>query len=46
MIRKLAKYSLRAQVYPDMILVQLTLFLCSNKWPEVIVTYFIDHGHQ
>ena len=32
--------------YPDMILVQLTLFPCSNTWPEVIGTYFIDHGNQ
>ena len=35
--------------YPDIILVQLiqlTLFPCSNTWPEVIGTYFIDHGNQ
>ena len=29
--------------YPDMILVQLTI---DNTWPEVIGTYFIDHGNQ
>ena len=32
--------------YPDMIIVQLTLFPCSNTWPEVIGTYFIGHGNQ
>ena len=34
--------------YPDMILVQLTIDIvpCSNTWPEVIGTYFIDHGNQ
>ena len=35
--------------YPDMILVQLTIdivYLQQYKWPEVIGTYFIDHGNQ
>ena len=34
--------------YPDMILVQLTIDIVpfSNTWPEVIGTYFIDHGNQ
>ena len=43
--RKLAQSSL-VHRYPDMILVQLILFPCSNTWPEVIGTYFIDHGNQ
>ena len=34
--------------YPDMILVQLTIDIVPfhNTWPEVIGTYFIDHGNQ
>ena len=36
-------------IYPDMILVQLTIDIVplqQYKWPEVIGTYFIDHGNQ
>ena len=32
--------------YPDMILVQLTIDIVPLQWPEVIGTYFIDHGNQ
>ena len=35
--------------YPDMILVQLTIDIVplqQYKWPEVVGTYFIDHGNQ
>ena len=42
----LCKHRRSGPRYPDMILIQLTLFSCSNTWPEVIGTYFIDHGNK